>query len=175
MTPDGRRHGRQSLHRRMAFPSCSSGAPANGDQFLVQPTATAAGKLQVVLTNPSQIAAAGAIKTAAAGTNTGAATISSGTVLDPANPNLLTPGHHRLHEPDHLHHQRRPAQRLHQRRQHRCERLAGADQRRAGRRRYLYGHEQCRRHRRQSQCPDRRELSRMSACCKTAPPASPAA
>ena len=68
-----------------------SGVPANGDQFLVQPTATAASSLKVVLSNPSQIAAAGAIKTAAAGTNGGAATISSGTVLNSANPNLLTP------------------------------------------------------------------------------------
>ena len=68
-----------------------SGAAANGDQFLVRPTATAAASLQVVLSNPSQIAAAGAIKTAAAGANSGAATISSGTVLNSANPNLLTP------------------------------------------------------------------------------------
>jgi flagellar hook-associated protein 1 FlgK len=68
-----------------------SGAPAAGDQFLVQPTATAAASFKVVLTNPSQIAAAGAIKTGAAGTNTGAATISSGTVLNPANPNLQQP------------------------------------------------------------------------------------
>jgi flagellar hook-associated protein 1 FlgK len=68
-----------------------SGTPANGDQFLVQPTATAAGSLNVVLSNPSQIAAAGAVKTAAAGTNSGAAAISSGTVLDSTNPNLLAP------------------------------------------------------------------------------------
>jgi flagellar hook-associated protein 1 len=68
-----------------------SGTPANGDQFLVQPTAAAAAGLKVVLSNPSQIAAAGAIKTAAAGTNTGAAGISSGRVLDSTNANLLTP------------------------------------------------------------------------------------
>jgi flagellar hook-associated protein 1 FlgK len=68
-----------------------SGAPANGDQFLIQPTATAAAGLTVVLSNPSQIAAAGAIKTAAAGANTGAASISSGTVLNSTNPLLLTP------------------------------------------------------------------------------------
>jgi flagellar hook-associated protein 1 FlgK len=68
-----------------------SGTPANGDQFLVQPTATAAGSLNVVLSNPSQIAAAGAVKTAAAGSNTGAASISAGTVIDPTNPNLLSP------------------------------------------------------------------------------------
>jgi flagellar hook-associated protein 1 len=68
-----------------------SGAPANGDQFLIQPTATAASTLKVVMSNPSQIAAAGAIKTAAAGTNTGAAIISAGTVTNPADPNLLAP------------------------------------------------------------------------------------
>jgi flagellar hook-associated protein 1 len=68
-----------------------SGAPAASDQFLIQPTATAASSINVVMTNPAQIAAAGAIVTAAAGTNTGAATISSGTVLNSSNPNLLTP------------------------------------------------------------------------------------
>jgi flagellar hook-associated protein 1 FlgK len=67
-----------------------SGTPANGDQFLLQPTATAAGSLKVVLSNPAQIAAAGAVKTTAAGSNTGAATISSGTVLNSTNPNLLS-------------------------------------------------------------------------------------
>jgi flagellar hook-associated protein 1 len=68
-----------------------SGTPAASDQFLIAPTATAASSLKVVLTNPSQIAAAGAVKTAAAGTNTGAAIISSGTVLDSTNANLLSP------------------------------------------------------------------------------------
>jgi flagellar hook-associated protein 1 len=67
-----------------------SGTPANGDQFLVQPTATAAANIKVVLSNPSQIAAAGAIKTAASGANTGASTISSGTVQNSTNPLLLT-------------------------------------------------------------------------------------
>jgi flagellar hook-associated protein 1 FlgK len=68
-----------------------SGTPANGDQFLVQPTAGAAGGLKVVLSNPSQIAAAGAVKTATASSNTGAASISSGTVINAADPNLLSP------------------------------------------------------------------------------------
>jgi flagellar hook-associated protein 1 len=68
-----------------------SGAPAAGDQFMIQPTATAASSLNVVLTDPSKIAAAGAILTTAGSTNTGAATISAGTVLDSTNPNLLTP------------------------------------------------------------------------------------
>jgi flagellar hook-associated protein 1 len=68
-----------------------SGTPPAGDEFLVQPTATAASNFKAVLTNPSQIAAAGAVKTAAAGTNTGAATISAGSVLNSANPALLQP------------------------------------------------------------------------------------
>ncbi len=67
-----------------------SGTPAAGDKFLIQPTAQAAGTFGVAITSPSQIAAAGAIQTAASATNTGAASISSGTVLDATNPNLLT-------------------------------------------------------------------------------------
>ena len=43
----------------------------------------------MALTDPSGIAAAGAIQTSAADTNTGSATISGGTVVDAANPNLL--------------------------------------------------------------------------------------
>lgn len=66
-----------------------SATPAPGDQFLIQPTAQAAGSLNVTLTNPSDIAAAGAIQTAAADSNSGSAAISGGTVIDAANPNLL--------------------------------------------------------------------------------------
>jgi flagellar hook-associated protein 1 len=66
-----------------------SGTPAAGDQFLIQPTAQAASTIKVALTNPSQIAAAGAIATSASDTNTGKATVAAGTVADPANPNLL--------------------------------------------------------------------------------------
>ncbi len=66
-----------------------SGTPATGDQFLVQPTAQAAGSFSVALTNPSQIAAAGAVETSAAVANTGSATISAATVQNPANPALL--------------------------------------------------------------------------------------
>ncbi len=67
-----------------------SGTPAAGDQFLVQPTSQAAASFGVTLTNPSGLAAAGAIATSAADTNKGSATISTGTVLNAANPNLLT-------------------------------------------------------------------------------------
>jgi flagellar hook-associated protein 1 FlgK len=66
-----------------------SATPAAGDQFLIQPTAQAAATISVVLTDPSKIAAAGAVATSAADSNTGDATIANGTVLDPANPNLL--------------------------------------------------------------------------------------
>jgi flagellar hook-associated protein 1 FlgK len=67
-----------------------SGTPASGDQFLIQPTAQAAGTLSVVLTSPSGLAAAGAVQTSASDSNTGTATIGAGTVTDPANPNLLS-------------------------------------------------------------------------------------
>ncbi|MDB6083953.1 MAG: flagellar hook-associated protein FlgK [Gammaproteobacteria bacterium] len=63
--------------------------PASGDQFLVQPTAQAAGSIKVVLTDPSQIAAAGAVRTSPASGNSGTATISSGTVVNAANASLL--------------------------------------------------------------------------------------
>jgi flagellar hook-associated protein 1 FlgK len=66
-----------------------SGTPASGDQYLIQPTAQAAGTLSVALSNPSGLAAAGAIQTSAADTNTGTATISAGTVINAADPNLL--------------------------------------------------------------------------------------
>jgi flagellar hook-associated protein 1 FlgK len=66
-----------------------SATPAAGDQFLIQPTAQAAGAFNVVLNNPAQIAAAGAVQATAANGNTGTATITSGTVVDATNPNLL--------------------------------------------------------------------------------------
>jgi flagellar hook-associated protein 1 FlgK len=68
-----------------------SATPAAGDQFLIRPTANAASTFTTVLTDPSKIAAAGAIQTAAADTNTGSGAISSGTVLNAGNAQLLTP------------------------------------------------------------------------------------
>jgi flagellar hook-associated protein 1 FlgK len=66
-----------------------SGKPAAGDQFLIQPTATAAGSFSVALTSSSQLAAAGAVAASAADTNVGSGAISSGAVVDPTNPKLL--------------------------------------------------------------------------------------
>jgi flagellar hook-associated protein 1 FlgK len=60
------------------------GAAANGDSFLIQPTAGATAGLSVLLTNPSQIAAASSIHTTAAATNTGTASVSSTAVTNPA-------------------------------------------------------------------------------------------
>jgi flagellar hook-associated protein 1 len=66
-----------------------SGTPAAGDKFLIQPTAQAAGSFAVTLTDPSGLAAADAVQTSAADSNSGQASISGATVLDPTNPNLL--------------------------------------------------------------------------------------
>jgi len=68
-----------------------SGTPASGDEFLIQPTTNAAGNVAVALTNPSQLAAAGALQTAAGANNTGSATIGAASVQTPSNANLLTP------------------------------------------------------------------------------------
>jgi flagellar hook-associated protein 1 FlgK len=59
------------------------GAAANGDSFLIQPTANAAAGLSVLLTSPSQIAAASSIQTTAAAANTGTGAVSSTFVADP--------------------------------------------------------------------------------------------
>jgi flagellar hook-associated protein 1 FlgK len=69
----------------------SATPPAAGDEFLIQPTANAAGSVTVALTNPSQLAAAGALQTGAGVGNTGNATIGAATVQTQSNPNLLTP------------------------------------------------------------------------------------
>jgi flagellar hook-associated protein 1 len=66
-----------------------SGTPASGDQFLIRPTVQAAGGFSVLLSNPSKIAAAGAVQATSASGNTGSAAISSGTVVNAANPSLL--------------------------------------------------------------------------------------
>lgn len=67
-----------------------SGAPASGDTILVRPTAAATQGLSVLISNPAQIAAAAPIQAAAAAANTGSASISPGTVVDPTNPQLLS-------------------------------------------------------------------------------------
>jgi len=65
------------------FSVALSQAPAPGDQFLVQPTASAAGSIRVALSNPSQLASASALTTTAATTNAG--TGSLGSFSNPTN------------------------------------------------------------------------------------------
>ncbi len=66
------------------------GTPAVGDHFRIQPTASATAGLRVVMTDPTKIAAASPVRSAAATTNTGTAVIAPPTVLNPANPQLQT-------------------------------------------------------------------------------------
>lgn len=67
-----------------------SGAAAAGDRFLVRSTRDAAGSLRGALTDPRGIAAAGPVRTSAAAANLGTGVISAGTVVDAADPALLT-------------------------------------------------------------------------------------
>jgi flagellar hook-associated protein 1 len=69
------------------------GAPANGDSFLIQPTAGAAAGLSVLLTSPTQIAAASSIQTTAAAANTGTGAASASVVT---NPSTWVPGTYKI-------------------------------------------------------------------------------
>lgn len=60
-----------------------SGAPATGDTYLIRPTAGAVSGLSVVLTSPSQIAAASLAASSAGTSNTGNATITTPTITNP--------------------------------------------------------------------------------------------
>lgn len=60
-----------------------SHTPAANDQFLIQPTAAAAGSFSVALTSTSQLAASGALTSAASDTNTGTGAVSA-PALNPA-------------------------------------------------------------------------------------------
>ena len=67
------------------------GTPATNDRFLLQPTAGVAGSLEVAITDPSRIAAAAAIKGAAALANTGTGKLTGVTVTDATHANLRNP------------------------------------------------------------------------------------
>jgi flagellar hook-associated protein 1 FlgK len=62
-----------------------SGAPANGDSYLIQPTEAAPAGLALLLTNPAQIAAASLAQTGASAGNTGSGTVSAATITAPAS------------------------------------------------------------------------------------------
>lgn len=67
------------------------GAAAAGDSFLVSPTSSAAGSLQVAFTDPGLIAAARAVQGTADLDNVGNARVGRIDVVDPADPALRTP------------------------------------------------------------------------------------
>ncbi|MDG2519163.1 flagellar hook-associated protein 1 FlgK [Lysobacter sp. OAE881] len=67
------------------------GAPASGDRFLLQPTAGAAGGINVAIDDPNRIAAATPVKAKAELDNVGTGRIGSVKVTDSTNANLLTP------------------------------------------------------------------------------------
>jgi len=61
-----------------------NGTANNGDSFLLQPTAGATAGLSVLLTSPTQIAAASSIQAAPGGANTGSGAVSSSSVTSSA-------------------------------------------------------------------------------------------
>lgn len=63
----------------------------SGDRFLIKPTADAFSGMKVLISNPSEIAAAAPIISAAATGNTGTGSITSGEVLSAGNPQLRNP------------------------------------------------------------------------------------
>jgi flagellar hook-associated protein 1 len=65
------------------------GTPANGDSYLIRPTAGATAGLAVQLSNPAQIAAASLIQATAGTGNTGTGQVSAAGVT---NPSTYTPG-----------------------------------------------------------------------------------
>lgn len=67
-----------------------SGAPSVGDRLLIKPTSGAVNSMQVLINDPSEIAAAVPIAASATAGNQGNATISAGQVLNPTNPQLRT-------------------------------------------------------------------------------------
>ena len=65
------------------FSIVTSGSPASGDSYLIQPTAAATAGFAVSLTSPTQIAAASLVQGVAGSANTGTAAVSSASVTDP--------------------------------------------------------------------------------------------
>ena len=60
------------------------GTAQTGDSFLIQPTAGAAAGFSMVLTSPSQVAAASLVQASAGSANTGTGAVSSAGVTDPS-------------------------------------------------------------------------------------------
>jgi flagellar hook-associated protein 1 FlgK len=71
--------------------SLSSGTPAAGDSFLVQPTRAAASGIVSLVTDPARIAAALPVRASTNSANLGSASLAVGTVTPPAGANLAQP------------------------------------------------------------------------------------
>jgi flagellar hook-associated protein 1 len=67
------------------------GVASVGDEFLIRPTRAAVADMQVLVGDPSEIAAAAPIRTAVGADNTGSGAITAGEVLDASNANLRNP------------------------------------------------------------------------------------
>lgn len=67
-----------------------NGTPSVGDRLLIKPTSGAVNSMQVLINDPSEIAAAVPIAASATAGNQGNAAISAGQVLNPTNPQLRT-------------------------------------------------------------------------------------
>jgi flagellar hook-associated protein 1 FlgK len=67
-----------------------SGTPSSGDSYMIEPTQNASGQIQMVMTDASQIAAAGAVTPSASSSNTGSGTIALSAVTNSSDPNLAT-------------------------------------------------------------------------------------
>ena len=104
-----------------------SGTPATGDRVLVRPTRDAVVGFDLLVSDPSRIAAAAPIVASANAANSGSATITRGEVLDPANAQLRSAVTSAVHQRDHLLGQRRGQLHLHQRPADRPQRLARRD------------------------------------------------
>ena len=63
---------------------------ATGDQYIIHPTRDAVRGFNVAITDPTRVAAAAPVRTAATSGNAGNGTISAGEVLDATNAQLLT-------------------------------------------------------------------------------------
>jgi len=68
-----------------------SGTPTTGDSFLIRPAQTAIAGLNLLVTDPNNVAAAAPITTVLTANNAGNGRISAGEVIDVTNAALLTP------------------------------------------------------------------------------------
>lgn len=69
----------------------TGGAPAAGDRFMIRPSRDIAASVTRALDDPQAIAMASPVRVALANANLGDATIGDVSIIDPADPNLLTP------------------------------------------------------------------------------------